>query len=84
MGGVEGLAGLMLVGTSLARPAAPIVLVTQDDATFGMGAQGSLGLWVGGIKIDMHAVRAQIEMMGGKVERVAGGGLDRGDHAPGG
>ena len=47
-----------------------------------MGAQGGFGLRVGGVEIDMNPVSAQIEVMGGKREDVAGGGLDRGDHAP--
>src|SRR6056297_4369158 len=82
MGGVEALARLVRVRPPLAAAALPVVVVAQDHPAFGMRAQGGLGLRIGGIEIDMHPVCAQIEVMGGEIQNVAGGGLDRGDKAP--
>src|SRR6056297_3525641 len=42
------------------------------------------GLRVVLIQIDMQPVRAQVQMVGGKVQYVGGIGLDRGDKAPAG
>jgi len=84
MRGVDALARLMFLWSPSAGASAPVPVIAEYHTAFGMRAQGGFGLWVGGVKIDMHAVGTQIEMMGGEIEDVLGGGLDRGDHAPGG
>src|SRR6056297_934108 len=83
MGGVHCLAGLMFLGPSLAsRAARPVVRVAEDDAALGV-ADKSLACF-GGIliKVDIHAMCAQVEVMGDEVQNIGAIGLYRGDKAP--
>jgi hypothetical protein len=82
MGGVQALALLMLVRSPVASATVPVRVVAQDHPALGMRAQRGLGLRIGGVEKDMHTLCAQIEVMGGKIQDVSGGGLDRGDKAP--
>src|SRR6056297_4086137 len=83
MGGVHGLAGLMFFGAAFAfRPALPIVRVAEDDAAFGMADQGLTRRGRVLVKVDVYAMRAHVEVMGGEVQNIGAIVLDRGDKAP--
>ena len=83
VGGVHGLSDLMHRRPG-AFTLAPIGVVTCRDADLWMGLQMHKGLVIGFIEIDVHAMGAEIQMVGGKRQNRTRIGLDGADNAPGG
>ena len=66
--GIQRLARLVHGGALAVVVTVPIAVVTAHNAAFGMVAQGFLSLRVGRVEIDVDAVRAEFEMVGGKAQ----------------